>query len=52
MSVFDRFWKIIGYNKFLIWENESSAKKINMYITNAVGVLHRSIFVKTLRCKM
>jgi hypothetical protein len=29
MSVFDRFCKIIGYNKFQIWENESSAKKIN-----------------------
>jgi hypothetical protein len=29
MSVFDRFYKIIGYNKFQIWENESSAKKIN-----------------------
>jgi hypothetical protein len=38
MSVFDRFCKIIGYNKFQIWENKylmgrrSSAKKINTYI--------------------
>jgi hypothetical protein len=29
MSVFDRFFKIIGYNKFQISENELSAKKIN-----------------------
>jgi hypothetical protein len=29
MSVFDRFCKIIGYNKFQIWENELSAKTIN-----------------------
>jgi hypothetical protein len=28
MLVFDRFCKIIGYNKFQIWENELSAKKI------------------------
>jgi hypothetical protein len=29
MSVSDRFLKIIGFNKFQIWENELSAKKIN-----------------------
>jgi hypothetical protein len=42
MSVFDRLCKIIG-----LVMNGSSAKKITN-ITNVVGILHRSSFVKTL----
>jgi hypothetical protein len=37
MSVFDRFCKIIAYNKFKIWENGCWV----VGTTNAVGILHR-----------
>jgi hypothetical protein len=51
MSVFDRFCKIIAYNKFQICENKylmGRRPKRLILFTNAVGILHRSVLVKTL----
>jgi hypothetical protein len=45
MSVFDRFCKIIGYNKFQIWENKYLMGRRPKRLK---GILHRSVFVKAL----